>query len=151
MEASEGGFEKLLDPFMKEREQLSKEMESLNAEVEEKKLKIKTIDKVLRAAGLIESNYGRPKKVRGPRPSALRIPSDALVERHLQAILRLPRGEEFSARHVQEAGGASDLTQVKNSLEALRAQGKLRLVGSRIPKDSTTNQKSTHWKLIENA
>lgn len=130
-----------LQPLVDERANFAAKRGQLRAALDECDGEIRRIDRILRAGGLLEPEK-RAKKVKGGRRWGA---SPEMVER---AEEFLPRDGEFTIRQGAEAMGVVGET-AKKAIEELRAAGKVRRTGERIPAGNKSRAKAQHFAWVD--
>lgn len=138
-----GLIERTLKPLVEEREGLLEEYTQLKQAADEKQAEIKTVEKLLRAGGLLEPVASTAKQTRNSRP--IRV-SDRSLNLAIEALPKMPP-TPFTVKEFSEVSGL-DINTGKKALETLHREGKLRFAGQRVPEGASRNYKAMHWALI---
>jgi len=138
-------IEETLRPLTERRGELVDKMTGFEKLALEVRREIKAVDKILRAGGLLEPTGGRP-----PKAAAVRQRGRGVSEERLEEARRVIRrlDAEFTIREMTEII-RTDNSSGKAIIEALRAEGELRLVGAKHPKGTPPHVKAAHYALIE--
>lgn len=141
-----GLIEETLKPLIEKRKEIDKEIDGLQEQLEAKRAEKKTVDKVLRAGGLIENPFpgrlGKAGSREGPRgvSDAKLAQATSILEEHFT-------DREFTIKQFGEYL-RSDNSTTKGAIEAMRAEGLVRLVGSKHPEGTAPHVKSAHYASI---
>lgn len=139
-----GLIEETLRPLLEKREVLGEELAAIETQATAKRNERKSVDKILRAGGLLEPT---PVALPGSRTLAKRSgPSPRMVDTVLQAAAELKQ-DIFMIRPVAERAG-KDLATAKKALERGREEGRVRLVGNR-PMGDGNSRKALHYSLVQ--
>jgi hypothetical protein len=132
-----------LEPLMDERETLEGQLEGLEAQAAEKKAELRTVEKLLRQAGMIEP----PTRPKGKPPSANKSygVSDVLLGEGAKLIAKFD-GEPLTIADVENGMGIAQGT-ARKIIDRLTEQGDLRFLGKRALSEDRP-QKVMKWQAI---
>lgn len=135
----------LVQPVVEDRPKQVERLHELEAAVEAQKEKIKIGDRMGKAAGFPPPADASPNGSRRKKKKPRGV-SEATLKRAWDGVSSLG-GVEFTTRHAAEAASPPlDLTTTKVCLEIFKAEGRIRLVGERVPVDS--ERPAAHYEEV---
>lgn len=150
MEGLQDAIAGAVTPLEQTREKLAEKEKAIAADLAEVREGLRTIDRIIRAAGLSPAKDDQYQNGHSRNGAAVKRKEHASPEalgRVAAAIGRLGE-KDFTINQVAGAAGGMDKSVVSRALDDLRDEGKVRLVGRGWPNGEKKGRQSNMYRAV---